>query len=102
MCIRDSNYPIRRAVGTSSAIGLVIAVPGAVGFIIGGWGVPGRPDLSLGFVNVLGLALIVPASIWTAPFGAKLAHTIPSTVLRRAFAVFLALTSVKMLYTALT
>lgn len=97
-----SNYPIRRAVGTSSAIGLVIAVPGAIGFIVGGWGVEGRPELSLGFVNLLGLALIVPASMWAAPFGAKLAHTLPPTMLRRAFAGFLALTSVKMLYTALT
>jgi uncharacterized protein len=96
------NYPIRRAVGTSSAMGLVIAVPGAIGFIVGGWGVPDRPDFSLGFVNLLGFALIVPASMWTAPFGAKLAHSIPPRVLRRAFAAFLAVTSVKMLYTALT
>jgi len=97
-----SNYPIRRAVGTSSALGLVIAVPGALGFVVGGWGAQGVPDLSLGYVNLLGLALIVPASMFTAPLGAKLAHTVPPGLLRRAFAVFLGLTSVKMLYTALT
>lgn len=96
-----SNYPIRRAVGTSSAIGLVIAVPGALGFIAGGWGTAGLPALSLGYVNLLGLALIVPASMWAAPFGAKLAHSIPPVWLRRAFAVFLGLTSLKMLYKAL-
>lgn len=95
-----SNFPIRRAVGTSSALGLVIAVPGALGFIVGGWGAQGVPDLSLGYVNLLGLALIVPASMWTAPFGAKLAHTLSPVLLRRAFAAFLALTSIKMLYTA--
>ena len=32
------NYPIRRAVGTASAIGLIIAFPGTIGAIIGGWG----------------------------------------------------------------
>lgn len=96
-----SNYPIRRAVGTSSAIGLVIAVPGALGFIVGGWGTAGLPALSLGYVNLLGLALIVPASMAAAPFGARLAHSIPPVWLRRAFAVFLGLTSLKMLYKAL-
>lgn len=97
-----SSFPIRRAVGTSSAMGLIIAVPGALGFVIGGWGVEGRPDYSLGYVNLLALALIVPTSMWSAPLGAKLAHTLPPGLLRRAFAVFLALTSVKMFYAVLT
>lgn len=97
-----SSYPIRRAVGTSSAVGLLIAVPGALGFVIGGWGVEGRPEFSLGYVNLLALALIVPTSMLSAPFGAKLAHSLPPAMLRRAFAGFLALTAVKMLYAALT
>lgn len=95
------NYPIRRAVGTSAALGLVIAVPGALGYVVAGWGVPERPDLSLGYVNLLGLALVTPASILAAPLGARLAHAIPPAMLRRAFAVFLALTSLKMYYAIL-
>lgn len=96
------NYPIRRAVGTSSAIGLVIAIPGTIGFILAGWNVEGRPPWSLGYVSLIGFALIVPASLLTAPYGAKLAHSISVKALRRAFAVFLGITSLRMFYGLLT
>ncbi|CAK0776093.1 putative membrane transporter protein [uncultured Gammaproteobacteria bacterium] len=92
------DYPIRRAVATSSALGMVIAVPGTLGFIAGGWATQGLPPLSLGHVNLLGLALVSPASMLAAPLGAHLAHTIDPRWLRRAFAVFLALTAAKMFY----
>lgn len=95
------NYPIRRAVGTSSAVGLIIAVPGAIGFVIGGWHVPFSTGFSLGYVSLLGLALIAPSSILAAPYGARLAHSMPTRLLRRAFAVFLALTSARMFYSLL-
>ncbi|WP_221930840.1 sulfite exporter TauE/SafE family protein [Telmatospirillum sp. J64-1] len=91
------SYPIRRAVGTAAAIGMVIAIPGAIGFIISGWGRESLPPLSLGFVNLVGFALIVPASMLTAPLGAKLAHTINPNFLRKAFAFFLFLTGLRML-----
>jgi len=42
------NVPIHRAIGTASGIGLAIAVPATLGFIISGLGVEGRPDFSLG------------------------------------------------------
>ncbi len=89
--------PIRRAVGTASAIGLVIAVPAAIGFAIGGWGVPGLPPGSIGYVNMIGFALIAPLSMALAPLGARLAHTIPQAWLGRLFAVFLAATAIRML-----
>lgn len=92
------SYPIRRAVGTASAIGLIIAVPGAAGFVLTGLDVPARPPASLGYVNLLGLALIVPATVVTAPLGAKIAHAIDPSLLRKAFALFLLLTSLRMLY----
>ena len=88
---------IRRAVGTAAAIGLIIAVPGTIGFAIAGWGEPGLPIASLGYVNLIGFALIAPLSMALAPYGAKLAHTIPQIWLSRAFAIFLALTSIRML-----
>ena len=96
------SYPIRRAVGTASAIGLVIAVPGAIGFMIAGWGVAALPVASLGFVNLLGFALIIPATVLSAPLGARLAHGIPPRLLRIAFGVFLALTSARMFYSFLS
>lgn len=95
------SVPIRRAVGTASALGLVIAVPGALAFVLSGIGVAGRPPLSLGYVNVVAVAIILPGSVLMAPLGARLAHTLPPRAVRLAFAVFLAATSVRMLTTAL-
>lgn len=88
---------IRRAVGTAAGLGLIIAIPGTLGFVLAGLDTPGRPLLSLGYVNLLGFALIVPTTVLAAPWGARLAHTLPRPALRRAFAAFLALTSLRML-----
>lgn len=92
------NYPILRAVGTASALGLVISVPGTIAFVIAGIGVPGLPILSFGYVSLIGFALIVPATLLMVPYGVRLAHRIGTISLRRAFAVFLALTSARMFY----
>jgi uncharacterized membrane protein YfcA len=91
------SYPIRAAVGTSAAVGLLIAAPGAIGFMLAGWGREGLPPFSLGFVNPIAFALIVPTTILVAPLGAKVAHAIPQVALRRAFAVFLLITGLRML-----
>lgn len=94
--------PIHRAVGTSSGFGIVISVPAAVGFAIGGWNTPGLPPFSLGYVNILALALIVPTTLLAVPWGAHLAHTLSQVMLRRAFGLFLALTAGRMLYDVVT
>jgi uncharacterized membrane protein YfcA len=88
---------IRRAVGTAAAIGLIIAVPGAIGFAIAGWGETGLPVGSVGYVNLIGFALVAPLSMSLAPLGARLAHTIPRIWLSRAFALFLGITGARML-----
>ena len=90
------GVPIKRAVGTGAAVGLVIGIPGCIGFVMAGWGNPALPPLSFGYVSLVGLFLIVPATIVTAPYGVRLAHHLDPVVLRRAFAVFLLLTSLKM------
>ncbi|MTI43321.1 putative membrane protein YfcA [Roseibium hamelinense] len=95
------NYPIRKAVGTAAAIGLIIAVPGTLMSIYFGWGVEGRPPLSVGYINLIGFALIIPASTYTAPLGAKLAHSIDPAKLRLIFALFLGFTGLRMLYDVL-
>ncbi len=92
------GVPIHRAVGTAAGLGLIIAVPGTIGFILAGWGVPLRPPASIGYVNLLGFALIVPATVLAAPLGVRLAHWMDRTTLRRAFALFLAITSVRMFW----
>ncbi|HEX4890117.1 MAG TPA: sulfite exporter TauE/SafE family protein [Alphaproteobacteria bacterium] len=91
------NIPIHRAVGTATGFGLIIAVPGTLAMILNGWGAPGLPPFSLGYVNLIGFALIVPTTILAAPWGARIAHAISRPALRRAFAVFLALTSLRMM-----
>lgn len=92
------NYPIHRAVGTAAAIGFIIGIPGAIGFIVSGWGASSLPPFSLGYINLLGLALILPTSMLLAPVGARLAHRLDTTKLRRVFAVFLAITAIRMFY----
>jgi uncharacterized protein len=90
------GMPMHRAVGTSSGLGLLIGVPGAVGFILSGYDAPHLPPLSLGYVNLLGFALITPATWLSVPWGVELAHRLSRKALSRAFAVFLALTSLRM------
>ncbi|MCX2723930.1 sulfite exporter TauE/SafE family protein [Roseibium salinum] len=92
------NYPIRKAVGTAAAIGLIIAVPGTLLSIYFGWDVEGRPPFSLGYVNLVGFFLIIPASILSAPLGAKIAHAIDPSKLKLVFALFLGFTGLRMIY----
>ncbi len=91
------NIPIHRAVGTATGFGLIISIPGALAMMANGWGAPGLPPFSLGYVNLIGFALIVPTTILAAPWGARIAHAISRPALRLAFAVFLALTSLRMI-----
>ncbi|TYC51518.1 sulfite exporter TauE/SafE family protein [Rhodobacterales bacterium] len=92
------NYPIRKAVGTAAAIGLIIAVPGTLLSIYFGWGEEGRPPFSLGYVNMIGFLLIIPASTLAAPLGAKIAHAIDPSKLKLVFALFLGFTGLRMIY----
>ncbi len=91
------GYPIHRAIGTAAAIGFIIGVPGTIQFIISGWNVPHLPPYSLGYVNLLGAALIVPASMLLAPVGARLSHRLNTRKLKTIFGVFLMLTAGRML-----
>lgn len=92
------NYPLLRAVGTAAAIGLIIAIPGVITFMIVGAGVPERPPGSIGYVNLVGFALIVPTTMLAAPWGARLASAIDPKLLRNLFALFLLITSLRMFY----
>lgn len=94
------GVPIRRAVASASAFGLIIAIPGAVGFMIAGWGHAHLPAGSLGYVNLIGVALIAPITMLAVPYGAKLAHSVRPAMLQRAFALFLAVTAIKMMSAA--
>ena len=94
------GMPIHRAVGTASAFGAIISVPGAIGAVIAGWGVAGLPPYSLGYANLLGFLLIAPVAFFTAPAGAAIAHMADKNRLRKIFALFIAITAAKMLWDA--
>jgi uncharacterized membrane protein YfcA len=93
------NVPLHRAIGTASAIGFPIALAGAIGYALGGQGVAGRPDGSLGFIYLPALAGIVAGSVLTAPLGARTTHRLPVRPLKRIFALLLIVLALRMLWT---
>jgi uncharacterized protein len=91
--------PIHRAIATSSGLGVLISIPGAIGFMIAGWPfMNALPPLSIGFVSLIGLLLIAPTSTFFAPYGARLAHRLPKRTLELSFGVFLVLVSLRFLW----
>jgi uncharacterized membrane protein YfcA len=83
------NVRIHNAVATSAALGFPIALSGTLSNMYYGWGEPGLPAWSLGFVYLPALAIIVLASVTMAPLGARTAHKMPVRQLQRIFAVIL-------------
>lgn len=96
------NYPIHRAVGTAALFGLLISIPGTVGYMLGGWGDPRLPMASLGYVNVLGFLVIAPMTWISAPWGAALAHRLTKRQLGVAFGVFLLIVALRMAWRVTT
>ncbi len=102
MALTLFNQPIHRAIGTAALIGLVISLPGTVGFIVAGWNDARVPPGSLGYVSLVGLVLIAPAAALTAPLGARLAHAYSAVSLKKIFGVFLLLSALQLFYRALS
>jgi uncharacterized membrane protein YfcA len=88
---------IQQAVGTSSGIGPLIAIPGMLGFVWAGWNVTGLPLGSIGYVNLLGFVALVPTSVLMAPVGAKLAHGISRRRLEIIMGCFISVVSIRFL-----
>ena len=95
MLLTMHGTPLQRAIATSSGIGIVVSIPGTLGYAIAGWHHAGLPPLSLGFVSLVGLFLLIPTSLITAKAGAALAHTLPKIVLERIFAAYLFVVSLR-------
>jgi uncharacterized membrane protein YfcA len=90
------NVKVQHAIATSAAVGLPIAVGGALGYIVNGWGHPGLPEYCVGFVYWPAAFGIVIASMPIAPLGAKAAHRLPVATLKRVFGVILLALALKM------
>lgn len=91
------NVPLHNAIGTSAAIGFPIALSGALGYLANGMAVTGLPPFSFGFVYLPALVGVATASYITAPFGARLAHSMPVSRLNKFFAGLLIVMGTKML-----
>jgi uncharacterized membrane protein YfcA len=90
---------IHQAVATSAGLGILISIPGALGYIVGGWPeIPLLPPLSLGYVSLAAFVLIGPITALAAPFGARFAHRMPKRRLEIAFGSFLAIVCARFLY----
>lgn len=88
---------IHRAIGTASGVGMFISIPATLGFIYSGWGIEGRPDVSLGYVSVLGFVLIAATSLIFIPLGARTAHKTDQKRLKMIFGIFLIVVAVNMI-----
>lgn len=80
--------PIHQAVATSSGVGVLIAIPGAVGMIWAGWGNPLLPIASTGYVNWIAVALIIPVAILVTPLGVRISHWLSRRHLEIGFGLF--------------
>jgi uncharacterized protein len=74
---------------------VLISIPGLVGYVWGGWGEAGLPPFSTGYINWLAVALLIPVTLYTAPYGARLAHALSKKHLEIAFALFLVAVSLQ-------
>lgn len=93
-----SKWDMRRAIGTSAAIGLPIALAGTLGYIFNGLHVANLPAASIGFIYLPALIGISFSSMLTAPYGAKLAQKLPIPMLRKLFSLLLYLVGFNMLW----
>ncbi|MDQ4419688.1 sulfite exporter TauE/SafE family protein [Sphingobium sp. DEHP117] len=82
--------PIHQSVATSSGLGVIISIPAMIGYVIGGWSItPQLPPFSLGYVSLIGAALIIPTSMLAAPWGVRAAHALSQRRLEVAFGLYL-------------
>ena len=89
--------PIHQAVATSSALAVLISIPGALGYVYAGWPAMARyPDVAalqlpfaIGYVSLIGAVLVMPTSLFTAPLGVRAAHAMSKRTLEVAFGFYL-------------
>ncbi|MGD8784156.1 MAG: sulfite exporter TauE/SafE family protein [Thioalkalispiraceae bacterium] len=83
------NTLMQKAVATSSACGLPIALAGALGYVVTGWSATGQLAWSVGYLYLPAFIGVALSSVLLAPLGAWLAHTLPGEKLKRLFGLFL-------------
>jgi len=92
------GYSINRAIGSAAAIGFLIAVFGALGFLISGTYLKTNIPLSIGFLNIPAFLIFIPITTFMARIGAKTVHSLDKNRISKYFGVFLLIIAVKFLY----
>jgi len=93
--------PIHQAIGTSAGLAVLISIPGALGYIYAGWPAASRfPDVAalqlpfaVGYISLIGAALVMPTSLLVAPLGVRVAHLLTKRKLEIAFGLYLLIVS---------
>ena len=96
--LRHFGYPIKKAIGSAAAIGFVIALFGAIGFLISGSFLKANLPLSIGFINIPAFLIFVPITTFMARIGANAAHRINKIKLQKLFGIFLYIFGTVFLY----
>ncbi len=95
------NILMKKAIGTSAAIGFPIAIAGTVGYSLSGWSKTQDDPYTFGFIYVPAFLAISITSFIAAPYGARCAHNLPDARLKKIFAVISVALSIKMLFSVL-
>ena len=92
------GYSINKAIGSAAAIGFLIALFGALGFLISGNYLNSNLPLSIGFLNIPAFLIFIPITTFMARIGAKTVHNIDKNKISKFFGIFLLLVSIKFFY----
>ena len=92
------GYPINVAIGTSAAIGVLIAIMGTFGFFLTGNYLNINAPLSLGFINIPAFLVFVPITSFMAKIGAKIVHKFNKRLIGKFFGIFLLIVSLRLFY----
>jgi len=93
--------PIHQAIGTSAGLAVLISIPGALGYVYAGWPAASRfPEVAalqlpfaIGYISLIGAALVMPTSLLVAPLGVRAAHFLSKRQLEVAFGLYLLIVS---------
>ena len=91
------GYSINRAIGSAAAIGFLIAVFGALGFLTTGSYLKTNLPMSIGFLNIPAFLIFIPITTFMARIGAKTVHSIDKNRISKIFGIFLLIISLKFL-----
>ena len=92
------GYPINIAIGSSAAIGFMIALVGAVGFAVSGSYFNINAPLSLGFVNIATFLIFVPITTFMAKIGAETVHKFDKRLIGKFFGIYLFIVACRLFY----